>query len=109
MYEIEQYKTVSGREPFEEWFEDLKDKKLSAKISKLLTRVVGGNLGDYKSIKGMRGLYELREHYGPGYRIYFSIINGKVILLLAGSTKRNQRRAIELAKKYLSDYKERNK
>jgi putative component of toxin-antitoxin plasmid stabilization module len=47
----------------------------------------------------------MREHYG--YRIFYSIIENKIVLLLAGSIKRDQKKAIETAKKYLADYERR--
>ena len=49
----------------------------------------------------------MREHYGPGYRIFYSVIEGKVVLLLVGSTKKDQNKAISQAKDYLGDYKRR--
>ena len=61
-------------------------------------------MGDWKAIKGARGLLELREHSGPGYRVFFSIVGQTVILLLAGSTKQDQERTIAKAKDYLADY-----
>ena len=60
-----------------------------------------------KPVKGVTGLYELREHHGAGYRIFFSIVGDKIVLLLTGSTKRNQQRIIEKAAQYLADYKKR--
>ena len=44
------------------------------------------------------GLYELREHTGPGYRIYFTIREQRLILLLAGGDKSSQERDIGLAR-----------
>jgi putative addiction module killer protein len=40
---------------------------------------------------------EMRIHYGPGYRIYFSRHGTQVVLLLAGGDKQHQRRDIERA------------
>ena len=52
------------------------------------------------------GVFELRLHFGPGYRIYFGQIDNRLILLLCGGDKTSQRRDIELAKSYLVEYKE---
>ena len=49
----------------------------------------------------------MRDHYGQGYRIYYSIEGQKIILLLAGSTKKEQTKTIAKAKEYLADYKRR--
>ena len=43
--------------------------------------MVAGNPGDIKPVGG--GVWELRIHYGPGYRVYFLGRRGIVILLSA--------------------------
>ncbi|MYF56288.1 type II toxin-antitoxin system RelE/ParE family toxin, partial [Candidatus Poribacteria bacterium] len=52
------------------------------------------------------GLFELRIHFGPGYRVYFSEVRDTLILLLCGGDKSSQQRDIERAKTYWQDYKE---
>lgn len=71
-----------------------------------LDHITLGNFGDWKSVEGVTGLYELRDHYAQGYRIYYTITDRTVVLLLAGSTKRDQQRTITQADKYLADYHE---
>jgi putative addiction module killer protein len=72
-----------------------------------LDRASLGNLGDWRAVSGAEGMAELRDHYSPGYRVYFSFVGRNTILLLAGSTKRNQSRAIRKAEGYLEDYRRR--
>ena len=103
-YEIEVYRTADDVAPFQIWIEDLRDKVAKTKLTARLIRAQGGNLGDWKEIKGAKGLFELREHSGPGYRVFFSIVGQTIILLLAGSTKQDQERTIAKAKDYLADY-----
>ena len=64
-----------------------------------------GNFGDTKSLKD--GIHELRDHYSPGYRIYYSIAKETVVLLLAGSVKQDQdqQQAIEKSKEYLKQWR----
>lgn len=71
-----------------------------------LDRASLGSLGDWKAVPGAEGMAELRDHYGPGYRVYFSFVGRNSILLLAGSTKRHQSRAIRQAKEHLEDLAE---
>ena len=108
-YEIREYVTESGDSPFSDWFLGLKDKRAQVKLQLRLDRVTLGNFGDRKPVEGVKGLYELRDHYGPGYRIYYTVIDRTVVLLLAGSTKGDQKRAITQAGKYLADYHGRKK
>ena len=107
-YEIEQYTKENGEIPFSEWIDDLKDKTAQRKILQRIRRASLGNFGDFKSIKGAKGIFEMREHYGAGYRIFYSIIGGKIVLLLAGSIKRDQNKTIKQAKEYLVDYERSN-
>ena len=83
--EIELYETANGKCPFEVWIKDIKEIHTRAKILTRLDRLKLGNFGDCKSIEG--GVYELRIHYGPGIRIYYTRTGNKVILLQYGGNK----------------------
>ena len=108
MYEIEEYVTENGQSPFADWLTGLKDQRAQARILARLDRAQSGNLGDWKALRGTKGVAELRDPYGPGYRVYFALIDQRLVLLLAGSTKRDQRKAIGQAEGYLEDYHRRN-
>lgn len=103
-YEIEAYQDRNGVVPFQDWVDGLKDKLAQTKVLTRLERARFGNFGDHKAIKGVKGLFEMRERHGAGLRIYYSVINRKIVLLLAGSTKKDQKKAISKAKEYLIDY-----
>lgn len=90
MYRVE--KSVN----FENWLEELRDERAQLKIVQRILRLQGGNLGDWKAIGD--GVSELRIDYGPGYRIYYTVRERVVYLLLCGSNKRDQDKAIRLAK-----------
>ncbi|QDV79100.1 type II toxin-antitoxin system RelE/ParE family toxin [Botrimarina mediterranea] len=107
-YEVEEYATDKGKKPFGEWLLSLRDSLAKAKLLARINRAAHGNFGDWKAVKNAPGLFEMREHYGPGYRIYYAVVRGKLILLLAGSAKRNQNAMIAAAKKRLADYEERS-
>jgi putative addiction module killer protein len=109
MYAIEEYVAANGKSPFAEWLLGLKDERAQAKIRARLTRVSLGNFGDWKTIKGAKNLFEMRDDFGAGYRLYYSFTGRRIILLLAGSTKRDQNKTIAKAKEYLADYERRVK
>jgi len=103
-YEVEEYVSPDGVSPFGRWLLGVKDKRAKAKIRARINRASFGNFGDWKPIAGAAGLCEMREHYGPGYRVYYSVQGKSIVLLLAGSTKRDQAKAIREAKARLADY-----
>ena len=73
-------------------------------IDKQLVRLEDGNFGDCQPVG--EGVFELRLHFGAGYRIYFSQIENTLVLLLCGGDKKSQARDIERAKTYWQEYKE---
>ncbi len=109
MYEIEEYVASNGKSPFAEWLLGLKDERAQAKIRARLNRASFGNFGDWKILKGTKNIFEMREHHSPGYRIFYTFAGRKIILLLAGSTKKDQAKTIRKAKDYLADYERRMK
>lgn len=86
---------------FRKWSDGLKDKKAQALISIRLGRIKQGHFGDVKNIGG--GVLEMRLHYGPGYRIYYTRRGNDIIFLLAGGAKRTQRRDIRRAKEMVEN------
>jgi len=50
--------------------------------------------------------YELRFTLGKGYRVYYTIQNGVLVLLLNAGDKSKQSKDIELAKTYLKNLKD---
>jgi putative addiction module killer protein len=81
---------------FIDWLDGLRDARAVAKIAARLKRVSEGNLGDWASV-GER-VSELRIHYGPGYRVYFTRRGNEIVVILAGGDKSTQTRDIEFAK-----------
>ncbi len=106
-YEIEEYVTSDDQAPFSRWLLGLKDKRAQIRLRARVTRASFGNFGDWKPIKGVKGLHEMREHHGPGYRIYYAVIGQTIVLLLAGSSKKDQTKTIAQAKEWLADYEQR--
>lgn len=86
---------------FAKWHKSLKDIRAKVAIARRIDRAKSGNLGDVKSVGD--GVSELRVDVGAGYRMYFTMRDGVVVLLLAGGDKSTQpadiKRAKQLAKK----------
>jgi len=70
-----------------------------------LYRMGQGNFSNVKGVGG--GVFEYRIDFGPGYRIYFGKDGDTVVILLGGSSKQRQQRAITAATQAWSDCKRR--
>jgi putative addiction module killer protein len=105
MIEVLRYVTESGREVIRDWLDDLRDARAAARIIMRIDRLTDGNFGDCKPLRD--GVWELRIDYGPGYRVYYSMVGRDCVVLLCGGDKRKQSSDISRAIEYLSDYKRR--
>jgi putative addiction module killer protein len=104
-YTIQIYSTESGKEPFKEWLDSLRNNDTRALILQRLQRIRLGNLGDCKPLE--EGLREFRIHTNAGYRIYFTRTGKRIVLLFCGGDKGSQPRDIKQALRYLEDYRRR--
>jgi len=86
---------------FDRWLARLKDIVTKRKILARLARLENGNFGDFKNI--VDGLFELRFFFGSGLRIYYTVRNDQVVLLLVGGDKSSQPKDIEKAKQLLNE------
>lgn len=90
-YLIQQTKT------FANWHSAVRDLKAKVAIARRIDRAAAGNLGDVKSVGD--GVSEMRIDVGAGYRLYFTVRGGIVIVLLVGGDKSTQPADIRQAKK----------
>lgn len=81
----------------------LKDKRARSMIGTRIDRLSFGNAGDVKPVGD--GISELRIHYGPGYRVYFTRRSNVIFIMLCGGTKKRQSKDIELAKELAKSLK----
>lgn len=101
--ELRLYITERGECPYEKWLSSIRDVRARSIVRTRITRLRLGNFGDCKPVGA--GVFELRVHYGPGYRIYFGNDENTVIILLCGGAKHTQPRDIETAQRFWSDYR----
>ena len=88
---------------FDKWFSKIKDAIIKRRILARLARVENGNFGDFKQIHA--NLFELRFFFGSGLRIYYTIRDNRIILLLVGGDKSSQQSDIQKAKNLLNEMK----
>jgi putative addiction module killer protein len=89
---------INSTDRFDAWISRL-DKTLKNRLLSRIVRAEQGNFGDYQKIA--ENLFELRCFFGGGLRIYFTIRENAVILLLAGGNKDGQTGDIEIVKKIM--------
>lgn len=89
--------TIYRTAQFKNWFAGLKDRALRSRISLHIDRAVMGNFGDHASVGD--GVFEMRLHFGPGYRLYYFQAEHTIYYLLAGGDKSTQSQDIARAKK----------
>lgn len=94
MYDLE------TTDSFAEWFNGLPS-TVAFRLTARFERVRNGLFGDAKNLGD--GVSELRFFFGSGYRVYYTIRDNKIVLLLAGGDKASQVRDIKQAKALLAD------
>ena len=81
---------------FTSWIDGLKDEKVRGVVVARIKRLELGLMGDVEPAGG--GVSELRIHFGAGWRVYFTQRGTQIIVLLAGGSKRTQKKDIQRAK-----------
>ena len=89
-------------EVFSRWFGRLRDQRAVDRITVRLIAARRGHFDDSRSVGD--GVFEMRIHCGPGYRLYFIREGDTVIVLLCGGKKGSQRRDIERAKRMAKEW-----
>jgi putative addiction module killer protein len=94
---------VNGKSPFREWLRKLKDVEAAAAVVSRIRRIEKtGGFGTYRYL--VEGIFEPKFKIGPGYRVYFGLQQGSVVLLLAGGDKSSQKRDIKKATALWKEY-----
>ena len=87
---------------FKRWIRGLRDRNAVARINTRLRNVSLGNVGDAKPVGG--GIFEMRVHHGPGYRLYF-LREGTTVVVLCGGDKGSRQRDVERAGRLAKDWR----
>ncbi|WP_250625096.1 type II toxin-antitoxin system RelE/ParE family toxin [Pinirhizobacter soli] len=93
---------VITTQAYDEWHDTL-DKQARGRITLRLLKAEMGNLGDIEPVGN--GVFEMREHFGPGYRVYFINQGLRILVILGGGDKSTQKKDIKKAKAFAARIK----
>lgn len=105
MVEIRHYMTPDNKDVYLDWLRKLRDTTARIAIDRRVNRVALGNFGDHRFCRD--GVWELRIDVGPGYRVYYAVASGEIVLLMCGGDKRTQVTDIDRACEYWRDWQRR--
>jgi putative addiction module killer protein len=77
--------TVLETDAFIDWVNSLRDRHTRIRLRRRLGKAARGNLGDVKPVG--EGIWEMREFFGPGWRMYYLQRGELVIMMLGGGDK----------------------
>jgi putative addiction module killer protein len=80
---------------FAAWLGGVKDGMTRRRLVRRLRKASNGNLGDIKPVG--EGVYEMREDFGPGWRMYYVQRGPVLIVMLGGGDKSRQQADIAAA------------
>src|SRR5260370_1006449 len=86
--------SVIETEAFADWVDSIRDIPTRIRLRRRLGKAMRGNLGDVKSVG--EGLWEMREFFGPGWRMYYIQRDHVLIVMLGGGDKYHDQNMIAL-------------
>lgn len=88
--------TVKTLPEFDTWLDGLKDRITKQRLNTRLRKATLGNLGDVKPVGD--GVSEMKEYFGPGWRMYYTKRGDTLIVMPGGGDKGSQKADIAKAK-----------
>ena len=95
---------VETTDEFDAWLHGLRDRMTRLRLARRLDRASSGNLGDVAPVGD--GVSEMREHFGPGWRMYYVQQGTTLIVMIGGGDKNTQQRDIAAALLLAKRFKE---
>ncbi|MBY0579864.1 MAG: type II toxin-antitoxin system RelE/ParE family toxin [Burkholderiales bacterium] len=86
--------SIKRTNEFNDWLNGIRDGMTQRRLVKRLRKATLGNLGDVKPVGD--GVFEMRENFGPGWRMYYIQRGSLLIVMLGGGNKSTQ--AADIAK-----------
>ena len=88
--------TIKKMPEFDKWINGIRDRSTKMRLLRRLEKAQRGLLGDVASVGA--GVYEMREFFGPGWRMYYCQHGDTLVIMLGGGNKTSQSKDIEVAK-----------
>jgi putative addiction module killer protein len=88
--------TVKHTPQFDDWLGGLRDRQTRFRLLRRLEKAQRGLLGDVAPVGD--GVHEMREFFGPGWRMYYIQRGEVLIVMLGGGDKSTQAADIAVAK-----------
>jgi len=96
--------TIKALPDFDAWLTGLKDRRTQIRLIRRLEKAQRGLLGDVAAVG--EGVFEMREFFGPGWRMYYVQRKNTIIVMLGGGDKSSQNEDITKAKALAANLKE---
>lgn len=87
--------SVIETETFAAWVDAIRDMPTRVRLRRRVNKAKLGNLGDVKPVG--EGVWEMREFFGPRWRMYYVQRGSVLIVMLGGGDKSSQERDIATA------------
>ncbi len=89
--------SIKRTNEFNDWLHGIRDGMTQRRLVKRLRKATLGNLGDVKSVGD--GVFEMRENFGSGWRMYYIQRGSLLVVMLGGGNKSTQTADIAKAAK----------
>ena len=89
---------------FDAWLYGLREHQAQRRLMARLRKASFGNLGDVKAVGD--GVFEMREFFGPGWRMYFIQRGSVLVVMLGGGDKSSQTTDIATARRRAADFED---
>ena len=87
--------TVKLLPTFANWLSKIADASVQRRLARRLEKAQLGNLGETKSVS--EGVFEMREFFGSGWRMYYVQRGETLIVMLGGGNKATQKTDVAAA------------